>query len=153
MPLCVIAAITMRATKSMSIRTYSELVSLSTLDERFDYLNLNGIVGDYTFGSLRYLNQALYTSTEWRKFRDKVIVRDNGCEMAHPDYPIGGRVIIHHLNPLTPEDVENRSPEIFSMENVVCVSLMVHDALHYGDKELIPKDPIVRSPYDTCPWR
>lgn len=137
----------------MSIRTYSELIAIDSFEERFEYLQLNGSVGCDTFGSLRYLNQALYSSYEWRKFRDRVILRDNGCNMAHPDHMIGGRIIIHHLNPLTPEEIENRSSSIFSMENVVCVSPILHEAIHYGDKQLLPKDPIERRPYDTCLWR
>lgn len=146
-------------------RSYKELILLPTLRERFEYLKLNGVIGGRTFGGDRYLNQILYKSPEWRSFRNKVIIRDSGCELAMPGYEIcpkvegkalkrrGDYIIIHHINPLTPEDVEKRNPCIFDMDNVVCVSPQVHKAIHYGDASLLPQDYIPRFPNDTCPWK
>lgn len=135
-------------------RSYKELSRLSTFLERFNYLRLSGIVGEATFGSDRYLNQVLYTSPEWRSFRNQVILRDNGCDLGISGRDIlGDRIIIHHINPLTVEDVEKRSSVIFDLDNVVCVSHNTHQAIHYGDASLLPKDPIERMPNDTCPWK
>lgn len=135
-------------------RSFRELSRLKTFDERFAYLRLGGIVGESTFGSDRYLNQILYKSPEWRSFRNDVIIRDNGCDLAIPGRDIlGDRIIIHHINPLTVEDVENRNPAIFDLDNVVCVSHNTHEAIHYGDESLLPKDPVERRPNDTCPWK
>lgn len=146
-------------------RSYNELILLPTMRERFEYLKLKGEVGGRTFGGDRYLNQALYKSPEWRSFRNKVIIRDNGCDLAMPGYeiipvldgkPLRGRndfIIIHHINPLTVEDVENRSPSIFDMNNVVCVSPRTHRAIHYGSAYLLPEEFVPRTPNDTCPWK
>ena len=137
-------------------KRYKELIQLPTFKERYEYLRLTGRreVGIDTFGWDRYLNQAFYTSREWRDFRNKVIVRDNGCDLAHPDWPITyGKIIIHHLNPLTVDDFKNGSPLILDMDNVVCVTHDTHQAIHYGAEQLLPKDPIVRQPNDTCPWK
>lgn len=134
-------------------KTYTELISIPTLQERFDYLNQGNTVGVETFGYDRYLNQRFYSTPEWKRVRRNVIARDNGCDMAHPDYPIGGRVIVHHLNPITPEMIVNRSPELFDMDNLVCVSHETHEAITYGSREMLPEDPIERTPHDTCPWR
>lgn len=136
-----------------NIRTYSELITLPTFIERFRYLKLNGSVGMDTFGHDRYLNQILYHSEEWRRFRREVIMRDNGCDLGHEDYEIHGKIIIHHINPITVEDVLRRDPKIFDFENVICVSLRTHNAIHYGDESLLITEPIERTPYDTCPWR
>ena len=106
-----------------------------------------------TFGFDRYLNQALYTSPEWKRTRNYIIVRDNGCDLAVADRTITGRVIIHHLNPVSEEDIENRADWIFDPEFLICVSITTHNAIHYGDQSLLLHDPIVRSPNDTCPWR
>lgn len=133
-------------------RTYSELIRYPTLLDRFKYLKLDGIVGIDTFGHDRFLNQALYTSYEWKKIRNRVIVRDMGCDMALDGYGIYGRVIIHHINPLSIEDIESRNPKVFDMDNLVCVSHMTHEAIHYGDESLLPKDPIERKPGDTRLW-
>lgn len=133
-------------------RTYSELIQYPTLLDRFKYLKLDGIVGIDTFGHDRFLNQALYTSYEWKKIRNRVIVRDMGCDMALDGYGIYGRVIIHHINPLSIEDIESRSSKVFDMDNLVCVSHMTHEAIHYGDESLLPKDPIERKPGDTRLW-
>lgn len=135
------------------MKTYQEMMTYQTFEERFEFLRLNGRVGSDTFGFDRYLNQVLYRSPEWRRVRDRVILRDNGCDLGHPDYPIGGRVIIHHMNPLTVEDIEERNPIIFDENMLVCVSHNTHNAIHYGDSNLLPKPPIERRPNDTCPWK
>lgn len=136
------------------IKTYSELVSQPTLEQRFEYCMLKGTVCEDTFGFLRYLNQSLYMGKKWRLFRDKLIVRDDGCELAVPDLRIRGRVILHHLNPLTPEQIENLDDCIFDPENLVCVSHEMHNAIHYGDFSLVkPVEIVERSPFDTAPWR
>lgn len=137
----------------MTIKTYSEMCSFSTFIERFNYLKLNGRVGVETFGFDRYLNQVLYCSQEWKRFRRQVIIRDNGCVFGLDGYDIQGRLIVHHINPITLEQIEQRDPMVFSMENVVCVTHNVHEAIHYGDESLIPTDPIIRKPNDTCPWK
>ena len=134
-------------------KTYSELIQLPTIQERFDYLNQGNVVGDETFGYDRYLNQKFYNTPEWKKVRRNVIARDEGCDMAHPDYPIGGRVIVHHLNAVTPRMILDRDPALFDMDNLVCVSHETHEAITYGSKEMLPEDPIERSPNDTTPWR
>lgn len=137
----------------MKIKSYSEMCSFSTFIERFNYLKLNGKVGIETFGFDRYLNQVLYCSKEWKRFRRQVIIRDNGCVFGLDGYNINGRLIVHHINPITLDQIEQRDPMIFSMENVVCVTHNVHEAIHYGDESLIPTDPIIRKPNDTCPWK
>lgn len=137
----------------MKIKSYSEMCSFSTFIERFNYLKLNGKVGIETFGFDRYLNQVLYCSQEWKRFRRQVIIRDNGCVFGLDGYNINGRLIVHHINPITLEQIEQRDSMIFSMENVVCVTHNVHEAIHYGDESLIPTDPIIRKPNDTCPWK
>lgn len=135
------------------IRTYSDLIKLPTFEERYLYLKLDGVVGEDTFGFARYLNQAFYRSPEWRKIRRDVIIRDNGCDMALEDEPIVGRIYVHHLNPITPEDLENRSPKLFDMENLVSVSYNTHQAITYGIDSLVHRQNIERAPNDTCPWR
>lgn len=137
----------------MRIKSYSEMCSFSNFIDRFNYLKLNGKVGVKTFGFSRYLNQILYSSNEWKRFRRKVILRDNGCVFGLDGYDIQGRLIVHHINPITLEQIEQRDPMVFSMENVVCVTHNVHEAIHYGDESLIPTDPIIRKPNDTCPWK
>lgn len=134
-------------------RTYSELISIPDYKDRFDYLKIDGFVGDVTFGFDRYLNQKFYRSTEWRTFRRGIIIRDAGCDLAHPDYQIKGLILIHHLNPLSIDDIKNLRPCVLDPENVVCASKLTHNAVHYGDFELLPTGPIERSPNDTCPWR
>lgn len=136
-----------------TIRTYSELVRLPTFEERYRYLRLSGIVGNETFGSNRCLNQAFYKSAEWLSIRDKIIVRDNGCDLAMPDRGIYGRVLIHHLNPITLDDIDNRSDFLLNPEYLVCVTKRTHDAIHYGDEDLLILPPPERTQYDTCPWK
>lgn len=137
----------------MSIRTYSEMLTFPTLEERFKYLQLKGSVGKDTFGYDRYLNQILYHSDRWKSFRNDIIIRDNGCDLACEGYEIYKRILVHHINPITVEDVLNRDPKVFDPENVVCVSHITHNAIHYGDENLLMTAPVERSPNDTCPWR
>ena len=137
----------------MSIKTYSELIALPTFEERYEYLRLNGRVGEDTFGFDRYLNQNFYRSAEWRRIRDKVIVRDNGCDLAIDDRIIYGKILIHHMNPITDKDLFNLSDNLFDPKYLICVSHNTHNAIHYGDGERLVKDPIVRTKNDTCPWK
>lgn len=134
-------------------KSYSELMLLKTFEERFEYLKLNGIVGEQTFGGSRQLNQTLYSSPEWKSFRRKIVLRDGGFDLACEDHLINGTVYIHHINPLTIEDVAKRSSSIFNPENVISVSYDTHQAIHYGDKNLLHLDYVPRKPNDTCPWR
>ena len=134
-------------------KSYSELMRLKTFEERYQYLRIGGAVGKETFGYDRYLNQILYTSQDWRNFRNPIIVRDNGCDLACRDRELESRVIVHHINPITVEDVLNRDPKIFDPENVICVSHNTHQAIHYGDENLLYKNPVERKPNDTCPWK
>ena len=134
-------------------KSYTEMLQYSTLLDRYNYLKLNGSVGKETFGFSRYLNQALYCSNEWKRFRREVIIRDNGCIFGLEGYDIKSKLIVHHINPITLEQIEDRDPMVFSMDNVVCVSHKVHEAIHYGDFSLLPQDPIERKPFDTCPWK
>ena len=133
-------------------RSYKELSKLHTFEERYRYLRLQGKVGIDTFGFDRHLNQTLYSSPEWKRFRREILIRDDGCDLGISDRLISGKVLIHHINPLTVEDVERRSFKIFDPNNVICVSHMTHQAIHYGDEALLPKDPIIRKPGDHCPW-
>ena len=137
----------------MSIRTYSELITIPTFEERFEYLQLKGSVGKDTFGYDRYLNQVLYRSPEWKRLRNQIIIRDDGCDLACDGYDIYGKVLIHHLNPITVEDVLARSRKVFDPDNLVCVSHSTHNAIHYGDVDLLATGPIIRTKNDTCPWR
>lgn len=137
----------------MIIKSYSKMLTFPTLEERFRYLELKGSVGKDTFGYDRYLNQILYHSGEWKSFRNNIIIRDNGCDLACEGHEIHKRILVHHINPITVEDVLNRSPKVFDPENVVCVSHMTHNAIHYGDENLLITAPIERSQNDTCPWR
>ena len=136
-----------------SIRTYSELITIPTFEERFEYLKLNGLVGLETFGHDRYLNQILYNSPEWRRFRPEIIVRDNGCDLACEGYEIFGKILIHHINPITAKDILNRNPKVFDPENVITTVHNTHNAIHYGDENLLITVPIERSRNDTCPWK
>ena len=137
----------------MSIRTYSELITIPTFEERFKYLQLKGSVGKDTFGYDRYLNQVLYRSPEWKRLRNQIIIRDDGCDLACDGYDVYGKVLIHHLNPITVEDVLARSRKVFDPDNLVCVSHNTHNAIHYGDVDLLVTGPIIRTKNDTCPWR
>lgn len=137
----------------MSIKTYSELIEIPTFLERYRYLRIGGAVGKETFGYDRYLNQILYKSDKWKRFRREIIVRDNGNDLACEGFQIFGKILIHHINPITVEDVLNRDPRIFDPENVISTTLNTHNAIHYGDESLLMITPVERSKNDTCPWR
>lgn len=137
----------------MSIKTYSELIAIPTFEERFEYLQLKGSIGKDTFGYDRYLNQVLYRSPEWKRLRNQIIIRDGGCDLACEGYEIHGKVLIHHLNPITVDDVLARSRKVFDPDNLVCVTHNTHNAIHYGDADLLITGPITRTKNDTCPWR
>ena len=136
-----------------NIRTYSELIQLPTFEERFDYLRLDGVVGKDTFGFDRYLNQQFYRSSEWKRIRNQVIMRDNGCDLGIDEYEIHGRILIHHMNPISIEDLQYMSDLLMNPEYLICVSHRTHNAIHYGDESLIVTAPIERTQNDTCPWR
>lgn len=136
------------------IRTYSELSKLRTLEERFRYLKLKGQVGASTFGFDRYLNQNFYKSKEWKDIRNKIIVRDLGCELGLEDYEINGRIIIHHMNPVSSKDIIDVNDYLINSEYLICVSHDMHNALHYGDENIMKHYELVeRTPFDTCPWK
>lgn len=135
------------------MKSYSELSKISSYEDRFKYLKLDGVAFDTTFGSKRYLNQLLYSSPEWKKARRKVLLRDKACDLGVPGRDIYAHPIIHHINPITAEDIIHRDPKVFDPENLICVSMNTHNALHYGDENLLEKDLVVRKPNDTCPWR
>lgn len=149
---------------SKSIKTYSELITIPTFKERFKYLQLDGQVGKETFGYDRYLNQILYNSQDWRRFRNDIIIRDNACDLAHEDHEIpswkdkhgricGPKILIHHINPIVIDDIIERNPIIFDPENVITTTLLTHNAIHYSNEDLLPKELIERNQNDTCPWR
>jgi len=135
------------------IRTYSELSKLNTFEERYRYLKLNGAVGEETFGFDRFINQILYKSDEWKRCRRDIIIRDNGCDLGCEGFEVHGRILIHHINPITVDDIVNRNPKVFDPENLILTSHNTHNAIHYGDENLLIKAPIERSKNDTCPWR
>ena len=138
----------------MIIRTYSEMVKHPTFEERFRYLQLNGTVGQDTFGWDRYINQYLYQrSKKWKRIRDLVIIRDNGCDLGIKGREIHDRIIVHHMNPITIEDIENESPFVFDLEYLISTTHNTHNAIHYGDENLLIRLPRERTPNDTCPWK
>lgn len=138
----------------MSVKTYSELSKLTTFKERFNYLRLDGQVGKDTFGFDRIFNQKFYTSKEWRHIRDLVIVRDNGCDLGIEGYDIVGQnLIIHHINPISLEDIESKSDILLNPEYLITTTHNTHNAIHYGDDKLLITGPIQRSKNDTCPWK
>lgn len=140
--------------KTRTIRTYSELIQLPTFEERFEYLRLNGKVGEETFGFDRYLNQKFYQrDPEWLAIRDKIIIRDQGCDLACPDREIKTRILIHHMNPITTEDIIRRSDFLLNPEYLICTLKSTHDAIHYGDGSKLITVPVERRKNDTCPWR
>lgn len=146
------------------MKNYTELMKLNSFDERLEYLKCDSKVGDETFGSDRYINQVLYKSYEWRKFRDTIILRDEGCDLACSDRPVGSwtdkkgkrhnqKIIIHHINPLTKDDINNRSSLIFDPENVICVTMDTHNRIHYGDNKKQYPNQNERYPGDTTIWK
>lgn len=136
-----------------NIRTYSELITLPSFEERFRYLQLNGTVGKDTFGFDRYLNQNFYRTAAWKRIRDQVIVRDNGCDLGIEDRMIGNRILIHHMNPINDIDILNQTSFLLNPEYLICVSHTTHNAIHYGNEDLLIKAPIIRTKGDTCPWK
>lgn len=141
--------------KSMNnIRTYSELITIPTFKDRFNYLKLDSLVGKETFGYDRYLNQQLYQrNPRWKKARDQVIIRDNGCDLGVEGYEIFGKIIVHHMNPITLDDILNDRDWIYDPEFLICTVHNTHNAIHYGNEELLMTAPIVRTKNDTCPWK
>lgn len=135
------------------IRTYSELSKLQTFEERYAYLKLSGAVGTETFGYDRYLNQIFYRSREWKSIRDKVIIRDEGCDLGADGYEIHGRIYIHHMNPIMPKDIENKTEFLLDPEYLITTTHSTHNAIHYGDESLLPLVPKERTANDTCPWK
>lgn len=134
------------------IRTYEDLIKIDSFEDRFEYLKLSGAVGEDTFGFDRWLNQIFYKSKEWRRIRDEVIVRDMGHDLAHEDYPIKGKVIIHHMNPIFLDDLVDRTEFLLDPSYLICTSHNTHNAIHFGDQNLLPKKPILRRPGDTKLW-
>ena len=140
--------------KTMKIRTYEELSKLKTFEERYEYLKLDGSVGEETFGFDRYLNQKFYKyDPDWKKVRDEVIFRDNGCDLGIEGREINGLILVHHMNPITKDDILNRSEYLLNPNYLITTIKSTHDAIHYGSSDLLMKDPVVRSKNDTCPWR
>lgn len=141
---------------SQMIRTYTELIAIPTFIDRYRYLKLEGNVGEETFGWERYLNQTFYKSNEWRRFREWIIVRDHGCDLAAFDHGFasGELIIIHHLNPISTKDIIGRTEYLMNPEYVVACRKLTHDAIHYGDESLLfPYEVTTRRPNDTAPWK
>lgn len=137
----------------MTIRTYSELIKLPTFKERYEYLRLEGRVGEDTFGWDRYLNQMFYKTAEWKRIRDQIILRDHGCNLALDGFEIHGRILIHHMNPITKSDILDRSEFLLNPEYLISTTKSTHDAIHYGDVESLHNEPVIRTRNDTCPWK
>lgn len=135
------------------MRTYGELSLLPTFEERFKYLKLDGKAGEMTFGFDRYINQKFYRSPEWKSIRDQVIIRDNGCDLGMEGYEIYGRIIIHHMNPISLRDINDRTEFLMNLDYLITVSHETHNAIHYGDENLTPKSFVERTPNDMCPWK
>lgn len=140
-------------TTMTDIKSYSELIKLKTLEDRFDYLKLGGAVGAATFGFDRIFNQLFYRSEEWKSIRNKVIIRDGCCDLGLDDYEIIGSVYVHHMNPIRVDDIKYNTDILLNPEFLICTSFNTHNAVHYGDKSKLPKPLIERQPNDTCPWR
>ena len=137
----------------MKIRTYSELITLPTYLDRYRYLRLGGKVGEDTFGFDRWLNQMFYKDPVWLAARDEVIMRDNGCDLGIPGREISGRILVHHMNPITVEDIVKRSEILLNPEYLISTVKLTHDAIHYGDESSLLLDFVERTKNDTCPWR
>lgn len=137
-----------------SIRTYSELIQFDTFEERFRYLKLDGTVGESTFGTDRYINQMFYNSDEWKELRRKIIIRDNGCDLGVEGFDIHSKIYIHHMNPISVDDILQHSTYLINPEYLICTKFSTHNAIHYGDDSiLLSQQPTIRRPNDTCPWR
>lgn len=139
--------------KTPKIRTYTELSRLNSFIDRYNYLRLNDYVGESTFGYDRYLNQMLYKSRRWKKTRDEIIFRDEACDLGVLGYDIFDKIIIHHINPITIEDIEEANDKVFNPEFLICTTSKTHLAIHYGDESLLAKPLVIRRPGDTTPWR
>lgn len=135
------------------IKTFSELTKLDLFYDRYEYLRMGNVVGQSTFGFDRWVNQLLYKSKRWRRTRDEVIMRDNGCDLGVEGYEIKGRLLVHHMNPITMDDIENDRYEIYCPEFLVCTSHLTHQAIHFSDETLLPKTPVPRTKNDTIPWK
>lgn len=135
------------------LRSYAELSQFQSFQDRFRYLQLKGVVGDATFGFSRYLNQAFYSSSKWHSTRNAVIIRDEGCDLGVDGYSIHDRIYIHHINPITLDQVESGDSALYDLDNLICCSYRTHLAIHYGDESLLPKVPVERKPNDMIPWR
>lgn len=133
-------------------RTYSELITIPSFKERYEYLRLNGVVGEDTFGWDRYLNQNFYRSDEWKSLRDRIIIRDNGCDLGVEGYEINSRIYIHHMNPISIRDITDATEYLTNPEFLICTSFNTHQAIHYGDETLLVTEPIIRKPNDTTLW-
>lgn len=141
-------------TNTRYLKTYDELIKLKTFEERFNYLKLDGVIGEDTFGFDRWINQKLYHSKEWEQVRNYVIARDNGCDLGHQDMPIyDEEILIHHMNPISKDDIINNIDYVLNPKYLITTIKRTHNAIHYGNKDLLPKAPIERTKYDTCPWR
>lgn len=137
----------------MRIRTYSELMRFSSFEDRYQYLRLNGSIGEITFGFDRYVNQKFYRSAEWKRIRNHVILRDNGCDLGVDGYEIHEKILIHHMNPIALNDIQNASDYLLNPDYLISVTLATHNAIHYGDETLLIRAPTERRPNDTCPWK
>lgn len=135
------------------IRCYSDLKQIDSFIERYKYLKLHGRVGEETFGFDRYVNQSLYKSQKWKRTRREIIIRDNGCDLGVEGFELDDYIMVHHMNPITLEDIEEERDIIFNPENLICCSSRTHKAIHFGDESLLPKEPIIRRLGDTCLWR
>ncbi len=133
-------------------KSYHELLTFDSFEDRYNYLRLFGVVGEYTFGFNRYLNQAFYTNQRWRSVRTKVIIRDDGCNLGCKDRPIGGRIQVHHINPVSIKMLEDDDPMLYDLNNLICTDEITHRAIHYGDASLLQQDYIPRRPGDTKLW-
>lgn len=136
-----------------TIRRYSELSQIKTFKERYEYLKLSGAVGQDTFGFDRYLNQIFYASPEWKRIRDEVIIRDNGCDLGVEGFDIRGKILIHHMNPISKEDILERRSSLMDPEYLITTTMRTHNAIHYGDENQLLLMPKERTANDTCPWR
>lgn len=137
------------------LKSYKELSQLKSHEDRLNYLRLDGVVAERTFGADRYINQSLYHSAEWKKARRDAILRDNGCDLGIEGYEINDKIMVHHINPISLEDIENSDPCVFDLDNLITVTRRTHDTIHYGiaEKKNYPKLVLERTPNDTCPWK
>lgn len=135
------------------IRCYNDLIQLKTFEERFRYLKINGKVGEETFGLDRYINQQLYKSQRWRSTRSKIIIRDDGCDLGIDGRQLDDYIVVHHMNPIALEDIEEERDIVFDSNYLICCSTRTHRAIHFGDENLLIRDPVIRRPNDTCLWR